>query len=359
MYTTKMIKNFNKAFLILLLLFVPLILTQCTNENRNDAAVIDTDNIKLLLDFKRFDLDLFSAKNAQDIAALEKKYPDFYPVYMYQIMGDITETDQSALVAAANLMRNFSTIPDFGLGLKQRADSVFGNLESFKLELTEAMKRYKFIFPADTIPSFVTFISPLRINFPVIEGKNIIGIGLDLYLGSNYKPYHSFNLADQFPGYRIRKMRKEYLLRDLITAICQNKLKPLGNNSRLIDEMIFEGKVMYMVNELIPETNDSIKLGYTPDQIKWANQNESDIWAALVDSKVLYVTEPDEIRHYINDGPFTTAKGFGAGTAPRIGVYSGWQIVKKYMAKNPNVTLTQLLIDMDADRILNKSKYKP
>ena len=79
----------------------------------------------------------------------------------------------------------------------------------------------------------------------------------------------------------------------------------------------------------------------------------------MLDSKVLYVTEPDEIRHFINDGPFTTAKGFGAGTAPRIGAFTGWQIIKKYMAKNPDVTMQQLLEETDSDDILNKSKYKP
>lgn len=354
-----MIKNFNKAVAILYLFLMPLLFSQCTSETDTQSQEINTDKINLTINFQRFDDEIFRAKNAIEIAALEKKYPDFYPVYMYQIMGDITQTNQSALEAAVNLMRNFTTIPDFGLGLKQRADSVYPNFEPFKVELTEAMKRYKYYFPKDTIPDFVTFISPLRINFPVIEGKHIMGIGLDLYLGSDYKPYHSFNLADQFPGYRIRKMRKDYLLRDLITAMCQEKLKPLGNGSRLLDEMIYEGKILYMVNSLIPNTSDSIKMGYTPVQLKWALQNESDIWAALVDSKVLYVTEPDEIRHFINDGPFTTAKGFGAGTAPRIGAFTGWQIIKKYMAKNPDVTMQQLLEETDSDDILNKSKYKP
>ncbi len=354
-----MIKIFYKAPSILFLFLLSLSISQCNSETDTQSEEINTDKINLTLNFQRFDKDIFEAKNAIEIAALEKKYPDFYPVYMYQIMNDITQTNQSALEAAANLMRNFTTIPDFGLGLKQRADSVFPTFKPFKEELTEAMKRYKYYFPKDTIPDFVTFISPLRINFPAIEGKHIIGIGLDLYLGSDYKPYHSFNLADQFPGYRIRKMRKEYLLRDLITAICQNKLKPLNNNNRLIDEMIYEGKILYMVNAFIPKTEDSLKLGYTPAQLKWATQNESEIWAALVDSKVLYVTEPDKIRHYINDGPFTTAKGFGAGTAPRIGAFTGWQIIKKYMTKHPETSLEQLLANTDSDEILNQSKYKP
>jgi len=154
-------------------------------------------------------------------------------------------------------------------------------------------------------------------------------------------------------------MRKDYLLRDLFTAISEIKLSPIANNSRLIDEMIHEGKLLYMVDALLPETEDSIKLGYTPQQYKWAVQSESEIWASLVDSKALYVTEPAKIRGYISDGPFTTATGFGLGTAPRVGCFAGWQIIKKYMSNNPNITLAQLLLEKDSDDILNKSKYKP
>ncbi len=361
-----MIKKIYKAAFLLFLFSIGFFLVRCTPETDKQIDEVNTSEIKLTLKFERFEQDLFKANNASEIAALEKKYPDFYPVYIYQLMGDITQPNQSTIEAAANLMRNFTTIPDFGLVLKHRSDSVFEDIEPFKVELTEAMKRYKYYFALDTIPKFITFLSPFRINFPVIEGRNQIGIGLDMYLGSNFMPYHSPQIADQFPGYRVKKMRKEYLLRDLLTAMAETKLikvmaetKPLDNNSRLIDEMIFEGKMLYLVDALIPETPDSIKLGYTQQQMKWANENESSIWAALVDSKILYSTEPTKIRDFINDGPFTTAPGFGAGTSPRIGAYTGWQIVKKYMNKNPTITLQQLLAETDSDDILNKSKYKP
>lgn len=354
-----MIKNIYKVSQIPFLFFLTFTLFQCTNDSNEKTGDIETEKIKYSLNLQRFDEDLFRVKNAKELAELEKKYPDFYPVYMYQIMGDITQTNQSAYEAAANLMRNFSTIEDFGLQLKYRVDSVFPDLTSFKNDLTEAMKRYLYFFPKDTVPQFVTFVSPLRINFPFIEESNIMGIGLDMYLGSDFKPYHSIQLADQFPNYRLRKMTKEYLLRDLIMAMCQIKLKENDKDKRLIDEMIYEGKLLYMVHALLPDVQDSIKMGYTAAHLKWAKQNESEIWAALVDSKALYITEPDQIRHYISDAPFTTAKGFGNGTAPRIGAYIGLKIIEKYMAKNPSISMAQLLTQSDADLLLNASKYKP
>lgn len=358
--TTKMRKIIYKALPIFFLLYLTIQFSSCTEEKDKRIEEVNTDNIKLTITLNRFEEDLFKAKTADEVLSLEKKYPDFYPVYMYQLMSGISSNVSTPpLEAANNILRNFTTVPDFGIWLKTRCDTVFPSLEPFKEELTEAMKRYKYYFPKDTIPEFITFLSPLIINFPFIDGKHQMGIGLDMYLGSDFKVYHSSNLADQFPNYRVRKMRKDYLLRDLVTAICETKIQPLKNNSRLIDEMIREGKILYLVDAILPETDDSIKLGYTPTQLKWALQNESEIWASLIDSKVLYSTDPAIIRDFTNDGPFTTANGFGFGTAPRAGSFCGWQIVKKFMDKNPEMTLPQLLSKIDADDILNKSKYKP
>jgi hypothetical protein len=40
-------------------------------------------------------------------------------------------------------------------------------------------------------------------------------------------------------------------------------------------------------------------------------------------------------------------------------VWVGWQIVRKYMQENKDVTLQQLMAQKDAQYILNGSKYKP
>jgi hypothetical protein len=355
-----MIKKSHIVFPIFILMSSTFFLTNCGNEKKSkvDESIIESIDPKIEL--LRFDQDLFNAANSEEVLALEKKYPDFYPVYMYQIMAGITGmADVKAEEAASNIIKNFTTVTDFGIWLKNRADTVFPTLDPFKKDLTNAMKHYRYHFPKDTIPRFITFLSPLVVNFPVVEGKNQIGIGLDMYLGNDFKVYHSYNLADQFPNYRIRKMRKEYMLRDLLTAMSEKKIKTAMSSKRLIDEMIHEGKILYMVDALIPETDDSIKMGYTSEQMEWAEENESQIWAALVDSKALYTTEPDEIRDYISDGPFTTAKGFGAGTAPRTGAYIGWQIIKKYMELNPEMSIEKMLLLNDSDLIMTKARYKP
>jgi hypothetical protein len=45
--------------------------------------------------------------------------------------------------------------------------------------------------------------------------------------------------------------------------------------------------------------------------------------------------------------------------APKLAIWTGWQIVREYMDKHTEVTLQQLMADNDAQKILNDSKYRP
>ena len=66
-----------------------------------------------------------------------------------------------------------------------------------------------------------------------------------------------------------------------------------------------------------------------------------------------------KIQKYLTDAPFTPGLGDHNESAPKLGIWIGWQIVKKYMDKNPDVTLQQLMKETDAQKILHASRYKP
>jgi hypothetical protein len=46
-------------------------------------------------------------------------------------------------------------------------------------------------------------------------------------------------------------------------------------------------------------------------------------------------------------------------SAPKLGVWVGWQMVKRYMQENKGISLQQLMAEKDPQKILNMSKYKP
>jgi uncharacterized protein YjaZ len=57
------------------------------------------------------------------------------------------------------------------------------------------------------------------------------------------------------------------------------------------------------------------------------------------------------------DGPFTAE--FSKDAPARLGEWLGWQIVREYYEKNPEVTLQLVMTETDAQKILSNSGYKP
>jgi uncharacterized protein YjaZ len=77
-----------------------------------------------------------------------------------------------------------------------------------------------------------------------------------------------------------------------------------------------------------------------------------------LDENLLYESDYPKIQKYFNEAPFTPGLGEKNESAPKLAIWTGWQIVKQYMDKHPEVTLPALMTNPDAQKILNDSKYK-
>ena len=84
---------------------------------------------------------------------------------------------------------------------------------------------------------------------------------------------------------------------------------------------------------------------------------ENLIWSRLVEDQVLYATSHLVKQRYIGERPKTTE--VGEQCPGRIGMWVGWQIVKKYMETHPNVKLQQLMNMRNASQLFKDSGYKP
>jgi uncharacterized protein YjaZ len=99
-------------------------------------------------------------------------------------------------------------------------------------------------------------------------------------------------------------------------------------------------------------------MGYTPEQIKWCNENEGYIWRYFIEKELLYSDDQKLIPRFINMAPFSKFYlEIDNETPGRVGSWVGWQIVRSYMENN-EVSLQQLL-NSNAKEIFEKSKYKP
>ena len=111
------------------------------------------------------------------------------------------------------------------------------------------------------------------------------------------------------------------------------------------------------MDALFPFAEDHFKIGFTAKEIEWCKDNETMIWARIIEEKALYSSDMNVVRGLTGPGPFT--QGFPKESPAQIGYWVGWQIVRKFMDENPDVSIEELMTLGDAQSILQKSKYKP
>jgi uncharacterized protein YjaZ len=129
------------------------------------------------------------------------------------------------------------------------------------------------------------------------------------------------------------------------------------NATTLLDHMVHEGKILYFMQAMMPSAHDSLLIGYTSGQVEWCKKNETQMWTYLIEKEMLYSTKQMDVVRYINDGPQTS--GFPAESPGRTGAWLGWQIIRKYMKRNPEITLANLMANNNYQEILNASAYLP
>jgi hypothetical protein len=191
-------------------------------------------------------------------------------------------------------------------------------------------------------------------GFNILADSNAIGISLELYLGVKNSITQKLPTRD-FPEYIKTRMEAKYICVDAFKTWAELFIVPEAKPSSLLDKLIEQGKIMYVLDALMPTTPDHIKIRYTENQFAWCVEFEKDIWKEIIDNKWLYSTDEKTIAQFFNEGPFTPS--LPQNSPSRTGIWVGWKMVKEYMEANAELTIQDLLKETDHKKIL--SYYKP
>lgn len=335
--------------LIYLFFLISLSLSSCGDKKR-----IDVSHITLDLQVKRFDQSLNSL-NSQNLPVqapvLRRQYGLFYDDFMEKMLSVGSVSDTSYYTNLRNVLGN----RDY-LNLKAEVAKTYPDMGKPETELTDAFKHILYYYPKQKIPRLISFFSGFA--YQVVIGQDYIGIGLDMFLGADSKFYPA--LRESIPAYLSRRYTPENITPRVIEAFEREELFPERDADRsLLSKMIYNGKILYCMNQMMPDASDSLIIGYTSKQLDWCINNEANIWGYFLQENLLYETDYLKIQKYLTEAPFTPGIGEQNESAPKLAVWTGWQIVKKYMDRNPDITLQQLMQNTDYQNILNKSGYKP
>lgn len=310
---------------------------------------IDTSAIELSLKINRFEKELFENKNNLDAATINKLAKSYHPFFddFTQEIINIGTVQHPNFAYQLNAFVNDNYVAE----IYAEVEKQYTDFSPFEKELTEAFKHYKHYFPEKKTPQIITYLSGL--NYAIATGKDYLAIGLDMFLGKDYAAY----IQLQLPEYKRQVMTKDYLVASVLLGWISTEYEMQETQPNLLSEMVHQGKILYLLDALIPSEKDYKKLSYTADQYSWCEQNKKQIWFFMMDNKLLFTKETNQIIKFMGEAPFTN--GFPEGSPGRIGHFIGLQVVKAYMKTNPEVTITALMQNTDAQEILNKSNYKP
>lgn len=316
------------------------------------SAKPDVSHIDLTVKIERFDRDLAQGKSAglqQTDELLQKKYGAFYDDYVHRMVGNFEYSNTDILSTLYKDQAYYD--------LNREADSVFSDMKPIEKELTQTFKYIRYYYPKAPLPRFIAFISGFAVQTTI--GNNYMGVGLDMFLGNNSKFYGA--IVESVPLYLSRRFTPEYIVPRTTETFAREELfKERDEDRSLLSKMIYNGKILYFMDQVLPdETPDSVKIGYTAKQLNWCKTFEADIWGYYLQNSLLFETDYQKIQVFLSEGPFTPGLGEKNESAPKLGIWIGWQIVRKYMQENKQITLQQLMTEKDMQKILQQSKYKP
>ena len=320
----------------------------CACHGGRDYFPRDIEEVEV--DIVRFDSAQLAVRPdsvKQDIVQLYADYEVFMPMFVEGILRLPVE-DTAYL---CEMYSNFLT--DTTMGFAQTnalAQSMFADISKLQKSLNIGFSRLHYLYPEWEIPTVYLFVSGF--NSSVMYYENIMGVGVDMYLGSDY-PYYNQVVYN----YQKQTMRKECVAGDLLNMYIAYQIPYNSKYNRLLEHMIFRGKQMFLLSQLLPDEPAWEIIGYSKEQWDWCKKYEQAIWNRIMEKRDLFKTESMVRVSYMNDGPFTAE--ISQESPGRLGIWVGWQIVDSYMRNNENVSIKQLIDEGDAQKILEQSFYKP
>ncbi len=328
-------------------IYMCLLITSCGT----DSGKVDISAVNVSLEMKHFEQDLFSADTNrldQSLVQLKNKYGNFFDLFAFRI----TSLGSSDSIVMQNKFRQFITDTNF-IAVYKDIQKEFGDAEPLKAQLTEAFRYYHYYFPNKIIPEVITLLSAF--SFPIVADSTHLGIGLDMYLGSGYRYYST--IEPPLPLYLRSKMTKEYVAIDALRGWLQSDYMVDESQAKMLEMMVSQGKIIYALDLLFPDSPDSLKIAYSSSQLNWCRENETKVWSFFIDQQLLFSTDPNLLMKYVNDAP--TTNGFPKESPGNIGQFIGWGIVNAYMKNHSEISLSQLMDEKDLQKIFRESKYKP
>jgi len=331
---------------ILLLISCSLLVISCRN-NSNAPDVSDINVPFKSYDFYKDFSAVDSNRIAAGLSALEQKYPGFLPFYLDTLAG----LNTNGVYADTNQpLHFFIAYKDFRQ-LFDTVNKVYPETKEIDRQLADLFKYIRHYDSSIVLPREVYYYAA-GLHLAVFTKEEMLGIGLDMFLGRDFAPYEMIGI----PYFRTIRHTRENIPVAAAKALYESRYPPVYEDKNLLALMVQQGKELYFMKKVLPDTPDSLMLGYTAAQMQWCKDNEQLIYNFFIKEQFLYQTNQQKIMRYVTDGP--SSAGMPGESPGNTGGYIGLRIIEEYAAAT-HASVGEILKAPDAQKILQEAKYKP
>lgn len=309
------------------------------NEKLKD---IDLSNIHVESSIIRSDSIMMSLKSEAEIFEFLKNNHSVAELYF-----DTPEAGFKELAKKLNDFYKSPALNDFYKKAIEGPNSI--NVNSLQQEINTAFRHVKFYYPNFKTPKIHTLFTGFA-GKDLYVSDSLIIIGLDYFAGKN-APFRP-----QVYDYQLLKYQKEYIVPSILNLLAVNYSKIEPTDKSMLADMIFYGKCYQFTKTMVPNTEDSLIIGYTAKQLEETEASQEIVWGHFIDQKLLYDNSLFKKAKYLEDRPNT--QEISPDCPGMIGRWLGWKIVKKYAINNPSETFQSVMQKPNAQQIFELSKYK-
>ena len=228
--------------------------------------------------------------------------------------------------------------------------TAFPDSAALRHDLGEMFRRVHYYFPDFRVPPTVTYVSGFLAK-DIYVNDSLLVLSLDWFIGPKASK------RPDLPQYMLRRYTPAGLMPVLAQDVASKYNKHELTANSMLDAMVHAGKSLYFASLVLPCTPDSVLMGYTRREMLGLDANEGRVWAHFLEKNLLYTTTPFLLQKYVGERP--NVPEIDKTCPGRVGQWVGLQIIRKYVAEHPDVTLDRLMAEKNAQRILNDSHYRP
>jgi hypothetical protein len=293
----------------------------------------------------RFDKDLYQYLVNNEPDSVLEKYKDLLDVFGEGVLH-IGKSDSAGFYVR---LRQYFSEPTLMNLYKSEQDSL-DDISEINSELSRGLTAFFEQFPQVQPTKIYLHVSGLHQS--VIVSDVILSLSADKYLGADYPMYSLY-----FYDYQRQLMASDRIVPDYLLGLLMANFPFKGNEDVLLDKIIYEGKLRYLLSQLLPDRQAWEYVGYNREQYSWCSNHQSQIWKTILENQHLFAANYLTTTQYLKEAPYTA---FLSTESPgKVGIWLGYQIVISYMKQNPNTSLPQLMEITDYQELFKKSKYRP